>query len=73
VCSQNCEKQLLPLSCLCVHLEQLATTGQILMKFDIDYFSEACREKSSLIKYDEDNRYFAQRLTFIYDSSLNSS
>jgi hypothetical protein len=56
-------KATLALSYLSVHLEHLATTGQILMKFD--YFSEACLEKSSLIKYDKNNRYFTQK-TYVH-------
>jgi hypothetical protein len=54
---QNCEKRLLPLSCLSIRLffcssiwNNLAATGQMLMKFDIWAFYKNLSKNSSLLK-----------------------
>ena len=51
--SQNCEKQLLALSCLSVRVSAWyisAPTGRIFMKFDYCVFLKICQENSSVIK-----------------------
>jgi hypothetical protein len=80
--SQNCEKQLLPSSCLSVCLSvclsawnNSAPTGRILIKFDVwMFFDKVSRKLKISLKSDNNNGYFTWRPMYIYDNiSLNSS
>jgi hypothetical protein len=74
--SKNCEKRLLASLCLSVRpaaWNYSASTGRILLKFGIEYFFwKSVGKIQVLLRYENNNVYFACRPMHVYDISLNS-